>query len=127
MWWDRIRLKYVCFMGPIWWLTPMMMPIKSSAIFRPLSLSVSCSPAYHGGGIASGIGHPAGAASGAFAGFVPMIFTSVIQALVFMFLTMMYIAGAMGAQRSRTEGMVLFSSLLKYAGRSASPGAGHVL
>ena len=85
--------KYVKhFMGPIWWLTPIMMPIEIiSHLSRPLSLSVRLFGNIMGEDIVLAVvillvPLPV---------FVLIIFTSLIQTLVFMLLTMMYIAGAM--------------------------------
>jgi len=84
------------FMGPVWWLTPIMMPIEIiSHLARPLSLSVRL------------FGNIMGEDKVLFVVlllvpllvplpvFALMIFTSIIQTLVFMILAMMYIAGAM--------------------------------
>jgi F-type H+-transporting ATPase subunit a len=84
------------FMGPIWWLTPLMMPIEIiSHLSRPLSLSVRLFGNIQGGHIVLGV----------LFFLVPLliplpivilkIFISVIQTLVFTLLSMMYIAGAM--------------------------------
>jgi F-type H+-transporting ATPase subunit a len=74
-------LKYFKqFLGPVWWLTPLMMPIEIiSHLSRPISLSVLLL-------VPLLVPMPV---------LVLMIFTSVIQTLVFMLLAMMYIAGAM--------------------------------
>jgi F-type H+-transporting ATPase subunit a len=84
------------FMGPVWWLTPLMMPIEIiSHLSRPLSLSVRLFGNIMGEDIVLAV----------VLLLVPlliplpvlflMIFTSCIQTLVFMLLAMMYIAGAM--------------------------------
>ena len=89
--------KYVKqFMGPVWWLVPLMVPIEIvSHLVRPLSLTVRLFGNIEGG-------HIVVAVLFLLAPFlVPLpilflkIFISVIQTLVFMLLSMMYIAGAM--------------------------------
>jgi F-type H+-transporting ATPase subunit a len=89
--------KYVKqFMGPVWWLTPLMVPIELVSHFvRPLSLTVRLFGNIEGG-------HIVVAVLFLLAPFlIPLpilflkIFISVIQTLVFMLLSMMYIAGAM--------------------------------
>jgi F-type H+-transporting ATPase subunit a len=93
-------IKYLKqFMGPIWWLTPLMMPIEIiSHISRPLSLSVRLFGNIQGGHIVLGV----------LFFLVPFliplpililkIFISIIQTFVFTLLSMMYIAGAMEEQ-----------------------------
>jgi F-type H+-transporting ATPase subunit a len=89
--------KYIKqFMGPVWWLTPLMIPIEIVSHFvRPLSLTVRLFGNIEGG-------HIVVAVLFLLAPFlIPLpilflkIFISVIQTLVFMLLSMMYIAGAM--------------------------------
>ena len=89
--------KYVKqFMGPVWWLVPLMVPIEIvSHLVRPLSLTVRLFGNIEGG-------HIVVAVLFLLAPFlIPLpilflkIFISVIQTLVFMLLSMMYIAGAM--------------------------------
>jgi F-type H+-transporting ATPase subunit a len=89
--------KYVKqFMGPVWWLTPLMVLIELvSHLVRPVSLTVRLFGNIEGG-------HIVVAVLFLLAPFlVPIpilflkIFISVIQTLVFMLLSMMYIAGAM--------------------------------
>jgi F-type H+-transporting ATPase subunit a len=89
--------KYVKqFMGPVWWLTPLMIPIEIvSHLVRPLSLTVRLFGNIEGG-------HIVVAVLFLLAPFlipIPIlflkVFISVIQTLVFMLLSMMYIAGAM--------------------------------
>jgi F-type H+-transporting ATPase subunit a len=90
--------KYIKqFMGPIWWLTPLMLPIEIvSHLARPVSLSFRL--------FGNIMGEDKVLAVILFLVpfllplpvFVLMIFTSIIQTLVFMLLAMMYIAGAMG-------------------------------
>lgn len=90
-------IKYVKqFMGPIWWLTPLMLPIELiSHLSRPVSLSIRLFGNIEGGHIVLLV----------LAMLVPLllplpvlvlkIMISIIQTLVFMLLSMMYIAGAM--------------------------------
>jgi F-type H+-transporting ATPase subunit a len=84
------------FLGPVWWLTPLMMPIEIvSHLARPLSLSMRLFGNIMGEDLVLMV----------VLLLVPMlvplpilflmIFTSCIQTLVFMLLAMMYIAGAM--------------------------------
>jgi F-type H+-transporting ATPase subunit a len=89
--------KYIKqFMGPVWWLTPLMVPIEIvSHLVRPLSLTVRLFGNIEGG-------HIVVAVLFLLAPFlipIPIlflkVFISVIQTLVFMLLSMMYIAGAM--------------------------------
>ena len=90
-------LKYVKhFMGPVWWLTPLMMPIEIiSHLSRPLSLSVRLFGNIMGEDIVLAVVLLLVPLLVPLPVFVLMIFTSLIQTLVFMLLTMMYIAGAM--------------------------------
>ncbi len=90
-------LKYVKhFMGPVWWLTPLMMPIESIChLSRPLSLSVRLFGNIMGEDIVLAVVLLLVPLLVPLPVFVLMIFTSLIQTLVFMLLTMMYIAGAM--------------------------------
>jgi F-type H+-transporting ATPase subunit a len=90
-------VKYIKqFMGPVWWLTPLMIPIELISHFaRVISLSMRLFGNIMGEDLVLGV----------VLFLVPllvplpilflMIFTSVIQTLVFMLLAMMYIAGAM--------------------------------
>ncbi|MBU2252749.1 MAG: F0F1 ATP synthase subunit A [Proteobacteria bacterium] len=89
--------KYVKhFMGPVWWLTPIMMPIEIiSHLSRPLSLSVRLFGNIMGEDIVLAVVILLVPFLVPLPVFVLMIFTSIIQTLVFMLLTMMYIAGAM--------------------------------
>jgi F-type H+-transporting ATPase subunit a len=90
-------LKYFKqFMGPVWWLTPLMLPIEIiSHISRPLSLTFRLFGNIKGEDIVLLV------VLFLVPWFVPlpvlvlMIFTSLVQTLVFMLLSMMYIAGAM--------------------------------
>lgn len=88
--------KYIKhFMGPVWWLTPLMLPIEIvSHLVRPLSLTVRLFGNIEGG-------HIVVAVLFLLVPFlVPMpilvlkILISFIQTFVFMLLSMMYIAGA---------------------------------
>jgi F-type H+-transporting ATPase subunit a len=90
-------LKYFKqFMGPVGWLTPLMLPIEViSHISRPLSLTFRLFGNIKGEDIVLLV------VLFLVPYFVPlpvfflMIFTSLVQTLVFMLLSMMYIAGAM--------------------------------
>ncbi len=90
-------VKYVKqFMGPVWWLTPLMMPIEIiSHLSRPLSLSVRLFGNIMGEDIVLAVVLLLVPLLVPLPVFVLMIFTSCIQTLVFMLLAMMYIAGAM--------------------------------
>ncbi len=90
-------MKYVKqFMGPVWWLTPLMMPIEIiSHLSRPLSLSVRLFGNIMGEDIVLAVVLLLVPLLVPLPVFALMIFTSVIQTLVFMLLAMMYIAGAM--------------------------------
>jgi F-type H+-transporting ATPase subunit a len=84
------------FTGPVWWLIPLMMPIEIiSHISRPLSLSVRLFGNIMGEDIVLGVVLLLVPLLVPLPVFILMIFTSVIQTLVFMLLAMMYIAGAM--------------------------------
>jgi F-type H+-transporting ATPase subunit a len=89
-------VKYVKqFMGPIWWLTPLMLPIEIiSHIARPLSLSIRLFGNIKGEDIVLAVILMLTPLLVPLPVFVLMIFTSFIQTIVFMILTMMYIAGA---------------------------------
>lgn len=90
-------VKYIKhFMGPIWWLSPIMIIIELITHFvRPLSLSMRLFGNIKGEDIVLAV------VLFLVPPLVPlpvlflMIFTSFIQTVVFMLLTMMYIAGAM--------------------------------
>ncbi|MGV8058615.1 MAG: F0F1 ATP synthase subunit A [Smithellaceae bacterium] len=90
-------LKYFKqFMGPVWWLTPLMMPIEIiSHLSRPLSLTVRLFGNIMGEDIVLGVVLLLVPLLVPLPVFALMIFTSVIQTLVFMLLAMMYIAGAL--------------------------------
>jgi F-type H+-transporting ATPase subunit a len=84
------------FMGPVWWLTPLMMPIEIiSHLSRPLSLSVRLFGNIMGEDIVLAVVLLLVPLLVPLPVFVLMIFTSCIQTLVFMLLAMMYIAGAL--------------------------------
>lgn len=84
------------FMGPVWWLTPLIMPIEIiSHLSRPLSLSVRLFGNIMGEDIVLAVVLMLVPFLVPLPVFVLMIFTSLIQTLVFMLLTMMYIAGAL--------------------------------
>jgi F-type H+-transporting ATPase subunit a len=84
------------FMGPVWWLTPLMMPIEIiSHLSRPLSLSVRLFGNIMGEDIVLAVVLLLVPLLVPLPVFILMIFTSCIQTLVFMLLAMMYIAGAM--------------------------------
>ncbi|MDD5099816.1 MAG: F0F1 ATP synthase subunit A [Syntrophales bacterium] len=89
--------KYVKqFMGPVWWLTPLMLPIEIiSHLSRPLSLSVRLFGNIMGEDIVLAVVLLLVPLLVPLPVFALMIFTSCIQTLVFMLLAMMYIAGAM--------------------------------
>lgn len=89
--------KYIKqFMGPIWWLTPLMLPIELiSHLARPLSLSIRLFGNIKGEDIVLAVILMLTPALVPLPVFVLMIFTSFIQTIVFMILTMMYIGGAM--------------------------------
>jgi F-type H+-transporting ATPase subunit a len=90
-------LKYFKqFMGPVWWLTPLMLPIEIiSHISRPLSLSVRLFGNIMGEDIVLAVVLLLVPLLVPMPVICLMIFTSLIQTLVFMLLAMMYIAGAM--------------------------------
>jgi F-type H+-transporting ATPase subunit a len=90
-------LKYFKqFLGPVWWLTPLMMPIEIiSHLSRPISLSVRLFGNIMGEDIVLAVVLLLVPLLVPMPVLVLMIFTSVIQTLVFMLLAMMYIAGAM--------------------------------
>lgn len=90
-------LKYFKqFMGPVWWLTPLMLPIEIiSHLSRPLSLSVRLFGNIMGEDIVLAVVLLLVPLLVPMPVIALMIFTSCIQTLVFMLLAMMYIAGAM--------------------------------
>jgi len=90
-------IRYVKqFMGPVWWLAPLIMPIEIiSHLSRPLSLSVRLFGNIMGEDIVLAVVLLLVPFLTPLPVFVLMIFTSCIQTVVCMLLTMMYIAGAM--------------------------------
>jgi F-type H+-transporting ATPase subunit a len=89
--------KYIKqFLGPIWWLTPLMLPIEIvSHLARPLSLSVRLFGNIMGEDKVLAVVVLLVPFLVPLPVFILMIFTSFIQTIVFMLLAMMYIAGAM--------------------------------
>jgi F-type H+-transporting ATPase subunit a len=84
------------FVGPVPWLIPLMMPIEIiSHLSRPLSLTVRLFGNIMGEDIVLGVVLLLVPLLVPLPVFVLMIFTSLIQTLVFMLLAMMYIAGAL--------------------------------
>jgi len=84
------------FMGPVWWLTPIMIFIEIiSHIARVISLSMRLFGNIMGEDIVLAVVLLLVPVLVPLPVFALMIFTSVIQTLVFMLLAMMYIAGAM--------------------------------
>jgi F-type H+-transporting ATPase subunit a len=90
-------LKYFKqFLGPVWWLTFLMMPIEIIGhIARPLSLTVRLFGNIMGEDLVLGVVLFLVPFLVPLPVFVLMIFTSIIQTLVFMLLAMMYISGAL--------------------------------
>jgi F-type H+-transporting ATPase subunit a len=90
-------MKYIKhFLGPIWWLTPLMLVIEIvSHLARPLSLSVRLFGNIMGEDKVLAVVVLLVPFLVPLPVFVLMIFTSFIQTVVFMLLAMMYIAGAM--------------------------------
>jgi F-type H+-transporting ATPase subunit a len=89
--------KYVKhFLGPIWWLTPLMLVIEIvSHLARVISLSFRLFGNIAGEDKVLAVVVLLVPLLVPLPVFVLMIFTSFIQTIVFMLLTMMYIAGAM--------------------------------
>ena len=89
--------KYVKqFLGPIWWLTPLMLPIEIvSHLARVISLSVRLFGNIMGEDKVLAVVVLLVPFLVPLPVFVLMIFTSFIQTIVFMLLAMMYISGAM--------------------------------
>jgi F-type H+-transporting ATPase subunit a len=90
-------LKYFKqFLGPIWWLTPLMLPIEIvSHISRPVSLSMRLFGNIEGGHIVLFVLFILVPLLVPLPILVLKLLISFIQTLVFMLLSMMYIAGAM--------------------------------
>ncbi len=90
-------VKYIKhFMGPVWWLTPLIMPIELIGHFaRVLSLSIRLFGNIYGEELVLGILF---FLAGLYLAPVPMmflgLFTGFIQAFIFCLLSMMYFAGA---------------------------------
>jgi F-type H+-transporting ATPase subunit a len=88
--------KYaVHFAGPIWWMAPLMIPIEIvSHMARPLSLTIRLFANMYAGEQVTGVFLKLTLL------FVPAlfmglhVFVSLLQAYIFMLLTMMYVAGA---------------------------------
>jgi len=84
------------FMGPVWWLTPLMLPIEVvSHLSRPVSLSVRLFGNIEGGHIVVAVLFILVPLLVPLPILILKILISFIQTLVFMLLSMMYIAGAM--------------------------------
>ena len=83
-------------MGPVWWLTPLMLPIELvSHLSRPVSLTMRLFGNIQGGHIVLAVLFILVPLLVPLPIIVLKILISVIQTLVFMLLSMMYIAGAM--------------------------------
>jgi len=89
--------KYIKqFLGPVWWLIPLMLPIEViSHLSRPLSLTFRLFGNIAGEDIVLLVVLMLVPFLVPLPIMVLMIFTSIVQALVFMLLAMMYIGGAM--------------------------------
>ena len=89
-------IKYLKqFVGPVWWLAPLMIPIEIiSHLSRPLSLSVRLFGNIEGGHIVLAVLFLLVPFLVPLPILVLKIFISLIQTLVFILLSMMYIAGA---------------------------------
>ncbi len=84
------------FMGPIWWLSPLMIVIELIGhLARPVSLTMRLFGNIKGEDIVLAVVLFLVPALVPLPVFFLMIFTSLIQTVVFLLLTMMYIAGAM--------------------------------
>ena len=92
-------LKYFKqFLGPVWWLIPIMLPIEIiSHLSRPLSLTFRLFGNIAGEDIVLAVVLLLVPLLVPLPVFILMIFTSIVQTLVFMLLAMMYIAGALEA------------------------------
>lgn len=90
-------VKYIKhFMGPIWWLSPLMIVIELiTHLVRPLSLTMRLFGNIKGEDIVLGVVLFLVPPLVPLPVFILMIFTSLIQTVVFMLLTMMYIVGAL--------------------------------
>jgi F-type H+-transporting ATPase subunit a len=84
------------FLGPVWWLTPLMLPIEViSHLSRPLSLTFRLFGNIAGEDIVLAVVLLLVPLLVPLPILILMIFTSIVQTLVFMLLAMMYIAGAL--------------------------------
>lgn len=90
-------LKYFKqFLGPVWWLIPLMMPIEIiSHLSRVLSLTFRLFGNIKGEDIVLAVILSLVPYLVPLPVFILMIFTSIVQTLVFMLLAMMYIGGAL--------------------------------
>jgi F-type H+-transporting ATPase subunit a len=89
-------LKYLAhFAGPVWWLTPLMIPIEIvSHLARPLSLTVRLWANMFAGDMVTSVflGMTYLLIPAVFMGL--HVFVSLLQAYIFMLLTMIYVSGA---------------------------------
>lgn len=84
------------FLGPVWWLIPLMMPIEIiSHLSRVLSLTFRLFGNIKGEDIVLAVVLGLVPYLVPLPVFILMIFTSIVQTLVFMLLSMMYIGGAL--------------------------------
>jgi F-type H+-transporting ATPase subunit a len=93
-------LKYFKqFLGPVWWLIPLMLPIEIiSHLSRPLSLTFRLFGNIAGEDIVLAVVLLLVPLLVPLPVFILMIFTSIVQTLVFMLLAMMYISGALESE-----------------------------
>jgi F-type H+-transporting ATPase subunit a len=88
--------KYAAhFAGPIWWMAPLMIPIEIvSHLARPLSLTIRLFANMYAGEKVTGVflSLTLLVAPALFMGL--HVFVSVLQAYIFMLLTMIYVGGA---------------------------------
>jgi F-type H+-transporting ATPase subunit a len=89
-------VKYIKhFMGPIWWLTPLMLPIEIIGhISRPLSLGLRLFGNIMGDHLVTGVFFMLIPLFVPLIGMVLGTFVAVVQAFVFMLLSMAYFSGA---------------------------------
>ncbi|MEA2102566.1 MAG: F0F1 ATP synthase subunit A [Thermodesulfobacteriota bacterium] len=84
------------FMGPVWWMAPLMMPIEIIGhLARPLSLTMRLFGNIFGEDLVLVILLLLAPFLVPLPMLVLMLFTAILQAFVFMLLAMMYISGAM--------------------------------